>query len=87
MKERSAWWRGVNSGIKTGWEERQTEPVGYISLHYRSAAACQVQDARPRERCVILEQRLPANYQPQQHTGIKTQPPVSAELICLITSL
>lgn len=67
--------------------QHQTEPVGYISLHYRSAAACQVTDARPRERCAILEQRLPANYQPKQHTGIKTQPRVSAELICLITSL
>lgn len=66
----------------------QTRPVGCISLHYRSAAAaCQVTDARPRERCAILEQRLPANYQAKQHTGIKTQPRVSAELICLITSL
>lgn len=61
MKESSARWLGVNSSIKPGWEVRQTEPVGYISLHYRSAAACQVMDARPRERCAILEQRLPAN--------------------------
>lgn len=55
--------------------EWDTEPVGYISLHYRAATSCQVTDARPRVQCVILEQWLPANYQPRQHTAIKNATP------------
>lgn len=66
MNQRFAQWLSVNSDIKTGWQVRQTEPVGCISLHYRAATGCQVTDAGPPVQCVILEQRLPANYQPRQ---------------------
>lgn len=75
INKRFAQWLSVNSYIKPGWQVRQTKPVGYISLHYRAATGCQVTDARPRVQCVILEQRLPANYQPRQHAAIKKRNP------------
>lgn len=71
MNEKFAQWLSVDSNIKPGWQVRQTKPVGNISRHYRTASGCQVIDARPRVRCVILEQRPPANYHPRQHAAIK----------------
>lgn len=77
----------VNSSVGPGWQKRQTLPGGDVSLHYCASTGCQVTNAKPRVQRMILRQKLPANYQRGNMLPFKTQPRVSAELICLITSL
>lgn len=74
---------------QTWLQLRQMEPVGCISLHYCAETGCQVTNARPREQRVIFVARgcLLITKLGNMPLLKKTQPWVSAEVICLITSL